>query len=96
MLKNLPVPTTLNVNHHYRLLDRAIFPMVPYTIHVVVALDAIRRLQYRPNDHQVVAVRLLSKSLQFMEFTHVYRMQFSSHKLNCDVSALDQNNVTAI
>lgn len=52
---NLPAPIMLNANHHYQLLDRVIFPMVPYMIHAVAALDAILHLQYRPNDHQVVA-----------------------------------------
>lgn len=60
MLKksNQPAPKESNVNRRYRLLDRAIFPMVRQFVHVVIALDATRRLLYRPNDHQVVAVNV--------------------------------------
>lgn len=46
------------MNRRYRLLDRAIFPMVRQFVHVVIALDATRRLQYRPNDHQELAVNV--------------------------------------
>lgn len=57
LLLQLPVPTESNVNRHYRPLDRAVFPMAPCTIHTAIALDANRRLQYRPSDHQRVATQ---------------------------------------